>query len=29
MYNMSRLQAKENKFMGFHEELEQFVGSNM
>jgi hypothetical protein len=28
MYNSSRLQAKENKFMGFHEELEQLVGSN-
>jgi hypothetical protein len=25
MYNCSRLQAKENKFMGFHEELEQLV----
>jgi hypothetical protein len=25
MYKSSRLQAEENKFMGFHEELEQLV----
>jgi hypothetical protein len=25
MYKSSRLQAKENKFMGFHEELKQLV----